>query len=110
VERRLDLAQEGARLVSAWRSASSRVEAAHSELNRATCEIANAQQAVVNWLVPKTAHIGDCYCLPIGDSFLELRVVGDSSRGVGEMPAVHKSYLINWRDGREPTKHPGETF
>ena len=65
---------EGQRLIEAWLHAGERVRQAQSERNSAECNLANAQNALVRWMLPDDAKTGEQIAVWHGDSLIQVTV------------------------------------
>jgi len=101
----LKVTTDGELLIKEWINAQKRHREAQREVNSADCALRNAQDNLVKWLVPKAAKVGECYCIPVGETFLDVRIAEKVSHMV-EGGGVHKSleYVLGWRNMSGP--HP----
>lgn len=78
------------------------------EFNTSKSRRADAEAAFIKWLVPEDAKIGDRYCVPVQETFLDVRVLKKESWPVGgetgAEPHVTKQYSIEWRNIHGPRK------
>lgn len=95
--------EPGIALVRNWRAAQKRKDDAESELNSARCALSNSEAAFVKWLVPDGAKIGEVFCLPIYDHFIEVHIKGENMYAErGGEPTQRAVPVVQWRDGKEP--------
>lgn len=75
---------DGLSLVRCWRNGQ-RAEAHAKEVAaNAKADRQRAEQAIVSWLVPEDAEVGQVYMLPVGNVFLRAEVkLGDPIRQSG---------------------------
>lgn len=71
-----DLTAEGRRLVDCWINTQRGLERAKAALNRAECDLQNAQNALARWMLPEDARTGEKIAIWHGDSLIQVEVIG----------------------------------
>ena len=93
----------GLDLIRRLLSARESLRRAESQRNGATCDVANAENALAAWLVPKDAKVGEVYCLAVGKAFLQARMVERVLHPVGGGTATREARpVFEWRGGHPP--------
>lgn len=99
----LRAANDGLVLLRRLDAARQRVMELKRQANTAECEAANAESDMARWLVPKTAKIGDVYCLAVHDTFFEVRCRQSQARSVLDgVQSTEMVFECGWRDNRRP--------
>lgn len=102
----LKLNNEGLRLVRRVVLAREAEERAKREIRHLGYEVSNAESELLKWFLPKDYKIGETYCMPVGDAFLEIRITEQksfsSSDTGGTRPCITPKPVISWRNNRPP--------
>ena len=69
-----DLTTEGERLVEQWSRSKDEVQHIRDRLNSAVCNEYNAASALIKWLLPDDAQIGEKIAVWHGDSLIQVEV------------------------------------
>lgn len=90
-----DVTREGSRLIATWLAASESLERARSSVNRASCDLANAEAALAKWLMPDDMKPGEKIAVWEGDSLFQVELAPresfshpDGERHVSHEPKV----------------------
>lgn len=103
---------EGLNLIRRFDNARRRHEDAKRDANSASCEVSNAESELVRWLVPKDAKIGETFCVPVQEAFLEVYIdksvaysVGGLDGSAGEKTEhITPKPVVRWRNGIQPKR------
>jgi hypothetical protein len=95
--------EPGLALVRAVQEARKRMKQAETELGAARNAVEYSDSAFAAWIVPEGSKIGEVFCLPIYDVFLEVEIAAQRSFPVGGgIPSFNRDSSWRWRDGKEP--------
>lgn len=93
----------GLDLVRRMVGAHERKKRADQEANSASCEVANSENELVKWLVPKGAKAGDVFVLPVGKRFVQVRMIECARLTGGYESNTSLEAVVEWRDGDRPS-------
>jgi hypothetical protein len=80
-----DVTRMGEEKIKRWLHAVKHLVDLDREKNRASCELANAEQDLGKWLVPEDAKPGEVFCVWFGDSLIQATV---GSQGLSNIKAA----------------------
>ncbi len=66
----MDVTKEGEQLIKRWKYATEQKADLKRRLNKAECELKNAEIALADWLLPKDAVANEKFCVWCGDSLV----------------------------------------
>lgn len=73
------------------------LEQAKNNVNSVSCDVSNSQNALIKWLVPKDAEIGQVFCLPVENVWLHVKVVQSEARREDGTQSAAKDYEFEWK-------------
>ena len=101
MEMELGVTQEGKRLLRELISSEDGIKRAKSTLNKCESALLNARDALIKWIVPAGAVVGQTYCLAVGNVWLDVQLVDKEVVCIdpdgSSYPMKETDYKISWR-------------
>lgn len=66
----MDVTNDGLDLIKQWKFSSEEVAALRRRLNRAECDLKNAEEVLAKFLLPDDAKASETFCVWYGDSLI----------------------------------------
>lgn len=71
-----NITRDGARLVEAWQHAKDQVRTYKGLTANAIIDMETAEKALIEWLLPADAQIGEKICVWYGEALIQAEVIG----------------------------------